>query len=212
MGSKKINMVGGGERCPCGSGRLYRECCLKGEARYFRDESGKVVKFNIDCVPGVVVESGECGHDCERCERHGEQPLVLAVVTEEGGTHTHFDATEIGPTEIKHVIALIALVQSRVERALVVGAMAIGGGVVDESLRGQVVLLLLARRGEGGGDLEVGGAESFVGVPLEALESAVGGLARLQLEMTLALHHMGMLFGFHSIMGDDLEESDDDDD
>lgn len=191
--SKRIKPVGNDEPCPCGSGKTYRACCLRGQVRYYRDEDGETVKFSLDCLPGsspaIVPESPEgCDHDCEHCDRHSDSPDIAVMINEDGELMTMVDIEEFSPREVKLLISHIAVIQAKLVRAL-------ADPTNDESLRGKNVLVLLVARDEDE-DLIFGGERTFSGVPHDMLESAVGGMEKMKLDLLLDLLHTGLSAGF----------------
>lgn len=206
--SKKIKMVAGDEKCPCGSGKLYRDCCLRGQARYFRDESGQTVKFNLDCMPKESVSAsqsktppaeGECDHDCEHCTREHQHPSVAVVITEDGKVFTSYDTSDMNISELKLVIAHISVVEAKLIKALV--------DPNHEPLKGTSVPVMLAGHDEDE-DFVFAGEESFVGLPVESIEAAIGALGGMRLDLTLVLFRTGMNFGFHYLTDDDDDDED----
>ena len=206
MAAKKIHMIDGGETCPCGSGKLYRDCCLRTQVRYFRDDSQHIVKFNMDCAPSsssgthplAPDDTEECDHDCEHCEKRG---TVMIVLAKEDGVVTHVTLDRFSVHDMKRALTHIAVTQARLTRALS------SPTCLEESDSALELPILVAHEDESE-VLSFGSVDDLS--PLSAIQimSAIAGLEQQRTEFILMLFHIGLSRGSASVLGTE-DESDD---
>ena len=205
--SKKIKMVEGTEKCPCGSGKKYQECCLPTQVRYFRDESDRIIKFNLDCAPSGSPspnsqEPSECNHDCEHCDKHDKHEPVMAILAKEDGIFTHVDIDQFSVHDIKHLIPHLAVLQAKLTRTLV--------GKPQRDPLQEVFPILVVHQDENG-ELSYGNPDNFDDLSMDTIYMAIAALESQKLEFTLILFHIGQMRGSSSLI-DALDEDEEDED
>jgi len=209
--TKGIHMLDGAEVCPCGSGKVYRDCCLRTQVRWFRDASGKAVKFNMDCAPSSTshendthapdhTDSEECDHDCENCKKNGPVMLVLA---KDDGVACHVNMSRFSVYDMKHALTHIAVTQARLTRAL-------SDPKCREDSDPELELPILVVHEDEDEVLSFGSVEDLSPLSSGTIMSAIAALEQQRTEFMLMLFHIGLARGSESIIG--TEDSDDDDD
>ena len=211
MAAKQIRMIDGAEACPCGSGRPYRDCCLHTQVRYFRDATGKTIKFNLDCAPsssGAPTrapdesgDTGECDHDCEHCDKNG--PVLLVLVTD-GGIAVHVDMDSFSVYDMKHTLVHIAVTQAQLTRVL-------SHPQCREESDSELELPIMIVHEDEDGDMSFGSVDDYSPLSTRLALSAVAALESLRTEFLLTLFHIGLTRGSSSILGTEGDESEDDD-
>jgi hypothetical protein len=197
----KIKMVEDFELCPCGSGKKYRDCCLKTKVRYFRDETNKAIKFNLDCDPQSTQNNeSDCDHDCENCDQNSPVMILLA---KDNSVIANVNIGRFSVSDLKQAVMQMGVLKARLIKALVSSTEVSGIPIED------VVPLLIVHEDENE-DLSFSSTDSLDKLSTAAILSAISTLESQCLEFTLVLFHIGLSRGSESIIGldnDDDEET-----
>jgi len=211
MASSPLHMIEGSETCPCGSGQLYRDCCLRTSVRYFRDASGRAVSFSLDCTPSSSPESSDtvvpgdgdetCDHDCEHCDRHHAEALL--VVTRKDGVSVHVDYERFSVLDMKQTLIHIAIAQACLIRAL---SSPLCRDSAAEGAEDLPILVVL--EGEGG-EFSYGAPHDYSSLSEHSITSSIASLEKLRTEFILWLYHIGLVHGSASVLGYESAVDDD---
>jgi hypothetical protein len=208
--SRSYHQVGAHEKCPCGSGKNYIDCCLDSNVRWVKDDKGEYVRMqNFKGSPPPTDEDAEVE----------EMPLLKLDIVKGKYTYTKNSRmsrlSSFPPDMLKMAISVIEVEKTQVimeafgkflERTH--EGMSEEEADADRIEDGSYVLLLVTLDADSGRPLGIGGRRVSSMMSEASLLMLIGALEEIKTDMSLCLNVNAVING---MMGSvDYDEGDDD--
>ena len=178
--------LGANEKCPCGSGKTYLECCLDGNVRWMVDEAGTLIKMQ------------NLKRDLKEDKVSVEEYPILRLVVEKGrmsyAKNSHISRlSSFSPDILKMILSVIEVEKVKTQMETFVKYMEhssdewIGGEEKDEVPDGSYTLLMVNLDADTGEPLGMGGRHMSEELSEASLLTMIGALEEIKTDIILCL-------------------------